>query len=182
MTIKSILQLGNPVLYQPSTKVLKNELSHAYKIVQNLHDTLINFQKKHGYGRAIAAPQIGELKRIIYVFWKRPYVFINPTLKIIGKKKMILWDDCMSFPQLLVKLMRSSKCRITYYDLNFKKHTKILTGSWSELLQHEYDHLGGILAIQRMLDNQSIALCSQREGVKSLHLTTRCRKTSFKIQ
>lgn len=161
MTEKKILQLGDERLYYLSSEVLESDLPRTREIIQDLHDTIIAFQKEYGWGRAIAAPQIGEHKKIIYVFWDKPYVFINPILELIGKKEMILWDDCMSFPQILVKLKRSYQCRITYRDLEFKEHSEIFEGAWSELLQHECDHLDGILSIQRMQDTRSIALRSE---------------------
>ncbi|MCP4109632.1 MAG: hypothetical protein GY749_29615, partial [Desulfobacteraceae bacterium] len=73
------------------------------------------FREKHGAGRAIAAPQIGVMKRLIYMCINEPVVFINPVLSNKSKEMMIVWDDCMSFPDLLVKVERHVKCEIWYY-------------------------------------------------------------------
>jgi peptide deformylase len=64
-------------------------------------------------------------------------------------------DDCMSFPNLLVKVKRYKKAVIKYKDLEWKDRQMNLEGDLSELLQHEYDHLDGILATMRAIDNKS---------------------------
>ena len=66
-----------------------------------------------------------------------------------------VWDDCMSFPNLLVKVMRHKKLTITFYNLKWQKQTWFLEDDLAELLQHEYDHLDGILATQRAIDQRS---------------------------
>lgn len=67
-------------------------------------------------------------------------------------------DDCMSFPNLLVKVMRNKKVIITYRDLEWNECKMELTGDLLELLQHDYDHLDGILATMRAIDNKSYIL------------------------
>jgi peptide deformylase len=69
-----------------------------------------------------------------------------------------VWDDCLSFPNLLVKVNRYKKCTLTYYDENWEQHKMILEDSESELLQHEFDHLDGIMATQRAIDSFSFKL------------------------
>ena len=68
---------------------------------------------------------------------------------------MEIMDDCMSFPNLLVKVKRYAKCHIIYRDMEWNKQEMVLEGDLSELLQHEYDHLDGILATMRAIDNRS---------------------------
>lgn len=158
MTIKKILLLGNPKLYEKSLPVKKAELSKIKKIIKDLHDTLFDFRKKYNAGRAISAPQINVFKRIIYMYIDNPVVFINPELEFRGKEKFELWDDCMSFPGLLVKVRRYKNCKIKYRDLNWNEYEENLSGNLSELLQHEYDHLNGILATQRAIDKKSFKI------------------------
>ena len=162
MPVQKILQLGNPTLYETCKAIQKSDLKTIPPIVQDLHDTIIAFQHRHKVGRAIAAPQIGIMKRLIYMHIDRPVVFINPLLDQKSPEMMTLWDDCMSFPDILVKVRRHTRCRITYRDLNWTEHQTHLEGDLSELLQHETDHLAGILAVQRAVDNRSIALKSQQ--------------------
>ena len=72
-----------------------------------------------------------------------------------------LWDDCMSFPNLLVKVRRHKRCSLRFYDENWKEQVWRLEDDMSELIQHEYDHLNGILATQRAIDDKSYALAEE---------------------
>ncbi|HCL79747.1 MAG TPA: formylmethionine deformylase, partial [Synergistaceae bacterium] len=67
-------------------------------------------------------------------------------------------DDCMSFPNLLVRVMRHRRCRIDYRDMDWVEHSVELEGDLSELLQHEYDHLNGILATMRAVDSRAFVM------------------------
>jgi peptide deformylase len=161
MSAREILLLGNPRLYQVSEAVEEDDLKHLPPVVADLHDTLLEFKKKYGAGRAIAACQIGFAKRLIYLFIDRPVVFINPSLENKSEEMMEVWDDCMCFPDLLVKVLRHKRCTIRFKDMNFREHTMKLEDDLSELLQHEYDHLDGILAVSRAIDSRSFALRNQ---------------------
>jgi peptide deformylase len=168
MAIRQILQLGNSRLYQESQPVLKTEIELIGSVVMDLHDTLLDFRKQYGAGRAIAAPQIGVMKRIIYMFVDGiSTVFINPQLDEKSEEMMVLWDDCLCFPDLLVKVLRHKSCRIRYRNRNGEEEFMDLQGDLSELLQHEYDHLDGILAVSRAIDGKSFALKSQREFIEA---------------
>jgi N-formylmethionyl-tRNA deformylase len=156
--IKDILLLGNPQLYEISEPVKKDELDSMKAVVADLHDTIIEYKRVHGAGRAIAAPQIGIKKRMIYMYIDHAVVFINPTLVFPDNEKFEVLDDCMSFPNLMVKVMRYKKVIIKYRDLEWNECEMELTGDLAELLQHEYDHLDGILATMRAIDNQSFFL------------------------
>lgn len=156
--IKEILKLGNPKLYEVSSPVERTELSQLLPIIEDLHDTLIAFRNHYHAGRAIAAPQIGIQKRILYMYINQPTVFINPVLNFIGDEEIEVMDDCMSFPNLLVKVRRHKKIRIIYRDIEWNEQEMLLEGDLSELLQHEYDHLNGILATLRAIDNHSFYL------------------------
>ncbi|TCL37341.1 peptide deformylase [Anaerospora hongkongensis] len=147
--------MGNPKLYEISSPVEKRELPQLSPVIQDLHDTLLAFRNQFHAGRAIAAPQIGIHKRIIYMYINQPTVFINPVLKLIGDEEIEVMDDCMSFPNLLVKVRRHKKSRILYRDMKWNEQEMVLEGDLSELLQHEYDHLDGILATMRAIDNHS---------------------------
>lgn len=98
MAVKEILLLGTPKLHEISSLVAEEEMDELLPAVQGLHDTLLDFKSKYDAGRAIAAPQIGVFKRMIYMYIDKPFVFINPELVITNHEKMEVWDDCMSFP------------------------------------------------------------------------------------
>ena len=163
MAAREILLLGNPKLFEICEPVQETQLEQIEPIIQDLHDTLMAFREKYDAGRAIAAPQIGAMKRVVYMHIGEPVVFINPVLYLKSVEMMELWDDCMSFPELLVKVHRHQRCRITYRDENWEEQSMALEESLSELLQHEVDHLDGILALQRAINERSFALRSQRQ-------------------
>jgi peptide deformylase len=160
--VREILLLGNPRLYEPSVLIAKEELDEVREVVKDLHDTMMDFRKKYGVGRAIAAPQIGVFKRLLYMHIDEPVVFINPVLSFEDDELMDVLDDCMSFPDLLVKVKRHKRCTIEYKDVEFKDKKIKLEGDLSELLQHEYDHLDGILATMRGEDKKAFFLKSQK--------------------
>lgn len=161
MAVREILLLGNKSLYNVSREVTK-DMDKISQVVNDLHDTMINFRERYGFGRAIAAPQIGELLRIIYMnFDNKSYALINPRLEF-GEEEIQMWDDCMSFPGLEVKLNRYKKCRISYKNLQWNDCILEFEGDLSELIQHEYDHLDGILAVQRAIDNKSFRINSKK--------------------
>ena len=162
MAVKEILLLGNPKLYEVSEAVKEDDVKDLPSVVADLHDTLLDFRRKYGAGRAIAACQIGFAKRLIYMFVHEPVVFINPSLEDLSSEMIEVWDDCMCFPDLLVKVLRHKHCTIRFKDMEWNDRAMTLTDNLSELLQHEYDHLDGILAVSRAMDGRSFALRSQK--------------------
>ena len=163
MPVREVLLLGNPRLYEVSEPVKTHELDQLRGVVNDLHETLMDFRERYEAGRAIAAPQIGVMKRLIYMQIEEPFVFLNPVLTDKSQEMMTLWDDCMCFPDLLVKLERHQTCTIFYRDMDWREQEMRLESDLSELLQHECDHLDGILATSRALDERSFALKSQKE-------------------
>jgi peptide deformylase len=168
MAVREILLLGNPMLYQVCEPVAPDELEEIGPVVIDLRDTLLGFRERWGAGRAIAAPQIGVMKRLVYVEIDEPQVLINPVLNNKSAEMVELWDDCMSFPELFVYVRRHARCDIAFLDLNWKERAMALEGDLSELLQHECDHLDGILAVARAVDGRSFALRSQRRFVSPI--------------
>ena len=120
MAEKDILLLGNPQLYDKSDPVEKGELTQLAPKINLMFDTVLDFRNKYGVGRAIAAPQIGLHKRIICLNMDKPIAMINPVVSDFSDEMFEVWDDCMSFPNLLVKVLRHKKLTLTFYDL---KHT-----------------------------------------------------------
>ncbi len=165
MAVKNILFLGDPVLYEISRPLGKEDQGQVAAVVADLHDTMMDFRKRHGAGRAIAAPQIGVMERLIYMHIDKPLILINPGLDQKSEEMIEVWDDCMCFPDLLVKVRRHKKCRLRYLNVDWVEREMDLRDDLSELIQHEVDHLDGILAVSRAIDGRSFALKSQRKGV-----------------
>jgi peptide deformylase len=166
MAIKEILKLGNPGLWKVCETVKSHDSAETRRMIQDLKDTFADFKKKNGFGRAIAAPQIGELTRIIYIDFPKENIsgaMINPKITWQSKERIQLWDDCFSFPDLLVKVERAREIKVEYQAADEEIHTVSAKGDLSELLQHEIDHLNGILAVNRAIDSKSFAFRSEWE-------------------
>ena len=156
--IRDILKLGNPRLYEISAPVTEEDCVLLPGWVSDLHDTLMEYRRVYGAGRAVAAPQIGIKKRLLYMYTDRAYAFINPVLSFPDDETYELLDDCMSFPGLMVKVRRYRRAKLQYLDMERRACKMSLEGDLSELLQHEYDHLDGILATMRAVDDKSLYL------------------------
>jgi peptide deformylase len=164
MPARRILQLGDPLLRTVSAPV--NTPSEATTIFEDLRATLHEFRRTHGFGRGISAVQIGAPHRLIYIeFEGQSYGLCNPVYEFQSEAKFRLWDDCFSFPGLLVYLERSQSVRVRYEDESGKARLLEASGALSELLQHEIDHLDGILAIDRAIDRNSF--CTREEYIRS---------------
>ena len=158
MAVRDILLLGNPVLWKPSKPVTDVKSRQTGEIITNLSDTLADFVARHGFGRGIAAPQIGVLQRIIFIDVGEPFAMINPSVVNASAEQMELWDDCFSFPDLMVRVKRSVEITVSFTRQSGLEQQLEARNSLSELLQHEIDHLDGILATDRAIDSRSFAL------------------------
>ncbi|WP_159471511.1 peptide deformylase [Dyadobacter sp. 3J3] len=153
--LNDMLQLGNLLLYEVCEPVSQSELPLVKEWVADLDNVMKEIRAKYNFGRAIAAPQLGIMKRLIYMHIDKPVVFINPEFSELSEDMFELWDDCMSFPNLLVKVKRHKSLTIKYLDENWQPQEWKMSDDLSELLQHEYDHLEGILCTMRAIDNKS---------------------------
>ncbi len=162
--VRDILLLGDPALYEASEPVTLSDAADVPGWVEDLHDTLLDYRAKYGAGRAVAAPQIGVHKRLIYMLLDRPYVLVNPSLSFPDDEEYELLDDCMSFPGLAVRVKRRRRCVLEYSDESFAQRRMELEGDLSELVQHEYDHLDGILATMRAVDGRSFYMMQLKRG------------------
>jgi peptide deformylase len=154
-TLKDLLLLGDPRLYEKCEPVLQSELPQVKGWVADLDNVMKEVKAKYNFGRAIAAPQLGIMKRVIYMNIDRPVVFINPELTSLSEELFELWDDCMSFPNLLVRVKRHRSLTIRYLDERWQLQEWDMSDDLSELLQHECDHLDGVLCTMRAIDGQS---------------------------
>jgi peptide deformylase len=166
MPVRPILQLGDPALYEPSAEVRRQDLEGIGDIVRDLADTMMDFRERYGAGRAIAAPQIAEPIRLVYIDRGEPIALVNPIITERSGETIELWDDCMSFPELLVRVRRNRAITVRYRDMEWKERTIEAADDLSELLQHEIDHLDGVLATMRAIDERSFACRSERGRLK----------------
>src|SRR5260370_31257131 len=160
MPARRILQLGDPLLR--SVSVPATDPSATQLVFRDMRDTLHEFRRTHGFGRGISSVQIAEPARLIYIeFAGAVYCLVNPELESRSEETFRLWDDCFSFPDLLVWLERAQSVVVRYQDELGAARKIEAAGPLSELLQHELDHLDGVLAVDRALD--SYRLCTREE-------------------
>ena len=154
MAARRIRELGDPILREPSAVVA--DPAGAAATLGDLRDILEAFRREYGFGRAISAVQIGVPDRVIYLeFEGLSYSLVNPVREWLSAEKFALWDDCFSFPDLMVRVERSQSVRLGYADEHGTRKVMAAEGPLAELVQHEMDHLDGILAVDRALDRDS---------------------------
>ena len=160
MAVQPILQLGNPVLRQRCVLVTDRASPEVRDLVRDLEDTLAHWRSETGYGRGIAAPQIGVLQRVIFLKLPgaAPWPLINPEIVERSKERIVVWDACLSFLSIFMQVERHREITVRYQKLdgNVVELVASEENNLSELLQHEIDHLDGILAIDRVTDVKTI--------------------------
>lgn len=168
MPIRPVLQLGDPLLRQKASKVADPRARKIHDLVRDLADTLAHWRSATGYGRGIAAPQLGVLQRVIFLKLPEgePWPLINPEIIERSKEKIVVWDACLSFLSIFMQVERHRQVTIRCQNLSGET-LEFEAGddrNLSELLQHEIDHLDGILAIDRVVDVKTI--CTREEFEK----------------
>jgi peptide deformylase len=164
VAIRDILQLGDPRLRHAAPPVLEPDGPESGRLAGNLKDTLLAHRARTGYGRGIAAPQLGVSSRIIHVELLGLRTLINPRISARSEQTMVVWDFCFSYFSIVFPVERATLVEVKYLDPMGREQTLEATGHLSELLQHEIDHLDGVLAIDRVSDVRRI--CAFREWEK----------------
>ena len=102
-------------------------------------------------GRGISAPQIGAPVRVILVETDRKRTtMLNPEIVDVGPDDFSVWDDCFCFPDLLVRVNRAHHVAVKYLDARGREQVVSFDGPMAELMQHEIDHLNGVLFVDRL--------------------------------
>ena len=159
--IYSILSYGNPLL-KKSTKDIDEKYNDLDTIIDNMWKTMYNAK-----GVGLAAPQIG-LSISLFVVDGTPFVedeninefdktqlknlkkvIINPILNEFGEN-WIFNEGCLSIPNIREDVSRKNSVNIKYYDQKFNFHEEVYSGLAARIIQHEYDHLKGILFIDKL--------------------------------
>ncbi|HKV62252.1 MAG TPA: peptide deformylase [Candidatus Acidoferrum sp.] len=168
MAIRTILQLGDPGLREVAKKVNDPAAPEIRALVEDLSDTLAHWRKATGYGRGIAAPQIGSNLRVIFLRLpgEAAWPILNPEITSRSEERIVVWDACLSFLSIFMQVQRHRDIVVRYQDLSGKQ-CEVRAGeerNLSELLQHEIDHLDGILAVDRITDMKT--MCTREEFEK----------------
>ena len=162
-----VLELGHPALRAicspvgPLAALAASDRAQLDADAARLQATLAAFRAARGFGRAIAAPQIGVLRRLVAMDLGAaaypdgfgnpgPLLLLDPELTWKSAETFTLWDDCMSFPWLLVRVRRHASVSVRFRDgAGAERSWERAPRALAELLQHELDHLDGVLALDR---------------------------------
>ncbi len=162
MAVKKVLQFGDPRLRAKCSRASFGSGSNR-RIMLDLRDTLLNLQKIHGKGGGLAAPQLGCLERIIFVSAKgRSFYIFNPRITEKSKRMFNVWDFCFSNnASFLARISRHYRVTVEFQDENGENQRETFSGYFSELFQHEIDHLNGVLFIDHIRDPSSIVMMEE---------------------
>jgi peptide deformylase len=168
MAIRTVLQLGDPGLREVAKKVGDPAGAEIRALVEDLSDTLAHWRAATGYGRGIAAPQIGTNLRVIFLRLpgEAAWPLVNPEIAWSSEETIVVWDACLSFLSIFMQVERHQEIVVRYQDLSGRP-CEVRAGeerNLSELLQHEIDHLDGILAVDRITDIKT--MCTREEFEK----------------
>ena len=173
--VLKIREVGDPILTKICDKVdIKNIDENVLDIIDDLKTTL-----EFGTGLGISAPQIGVNKRIIVVGEKKENVkyndaeeipitaMINPMWEKISDETDIQFEGCMSVPSIRGKVERYKNIKLTYYNEKGEKIEKEIHGFFARLVQHECDHLDGIVLLARVKQQDGF---STAENIRKFEL------------
>lgn len=156
MSVLKLVYSGNELLKQKSEEI--KEVNEEIKnIASDMLDTMYKFD-----GIGLAAVQVGMLKRMItydvtYIEEgkkKRPVVMINPKITWASKTKVIVEEGCLSFPEVFKNVERYEKIKVEYIGLDGKKRIKSVKGMEAIVIQHETDHLDGVVFLDRAEESE----------------------------
>jgi peptide deformylase len=158
MAIQPVLRLGDPRLFASATEVNEFNTAELDNLIQDMFDTMTAED-----GAGLAAPQIGVGLRVaIFGFDSNPRypeseaipktVLINPTITALSEKKEAGWEGCLSVPGMRGVVSRFTHIRYTGYDASGNSLDVTADGFHARVVQHECDHLDGIIYTQRLSD------------------------------
>ncbi|MEO0369138.1 MAG: peptide deformylase [Pseudomonadota bacterium] len=158
MAVKEILKMGHPVLQRVADPIMEFNTQELHSLVEDMLDTM---QAADGAG--LAAPQIGVSKRLVIFGGEQPArypdadvvpytVLLNPEIKPLTDDTSGFWEGCLSVPGMRGYVERPNQIHYTGFDLFGNKIDRQVEGFHAIVVQHECDHLDGVLYPQRLSD------------------------------
>jgi len=158
MAIRPVLKMGDPVLRQIAAPVTKLGTPELHALIADMDETMRALN-----GAGIAAPQIGVSQRVVIFELAEnpryphvapvPYtVLINPVLTVLGEEQDEGWEGCLSVPGLRGLVPRYQHLRYQGFDAHGNPIDRTVSGFHARVVQHEVDHLDGVLFPQRVKD------------------------------
>jgi len=163
MAVKEVLQFGDPLLRESAADVEAFEAASVTQTMRDLEDTLHELQRIHNKGGGLAAPQIGSPMKIVYVnALGRSFFLVNPEVVKQSDETFEVWDFCFSAnASFLARIKRNRRIAVEYQDEEGNRHKKEFADYFSELLQHEIDHLHGRLFIDLIENPETITMVEE---------------------
>ena len=167
MAIQPVLRLGDPRLSKVAREVSDFNTAELDQLIQEMFDTMA---AEDGVG--LAAPQIGiNLRVVIFGFDNNPRypnkdavtstVLINPVITILSENKEEDWEGCLSVPGMRGLVSRHTNIRYTGFDAAGSAIDVLAEGFHARVVQHECDHLDGIIYTQRLIDPQKFGFTEE---------------------
>ncbi len=147
MSVKKIFTIPDPILKKKSLPI-KNVDSSVKKLMDDMLETMYAAP-----GIGLAAVQVGVLKRVVVIDLskkeekKPPLFFVNPEIISTSEEQVSYEEGCLSIPNQFAEIKRPNRCHVKYLDYNGKKKDLKADGLLATCIQHEIDHLNGILFI-----------------------------------
>ncbi len=167
MSILKIAKIGHPVLLKKGAEIEEFSTNSLKKIIYDMSETLIDYN-----GIGLAAPQVHISKRII--IFRNPDLeekekinitpLINPSFKPMTEEQEDDWEGCLSIPGMQGLVRRFKKITYYGYDLEGNKFQNEVAGLHARVIQHEIDHLDGILYTERLANKKAFGF--EREIVE----------------
>lgn len=159
MTVRTTRLLGDPVLRTPCTPVEQPADPYVAEVAADLADTLADWVRRTTYGRGIAAPQVGVSLRLLHLNLTGPWTLANPVVTARSATTWEPWEACLSFSlAFFCRVPRHTWVEVGYQSLDGRDHALRADGPLAHVLQHEIDHLEGLLAVDRMADPATLCM------------------------
>ena len=156
--------MGHPVLRKRTVLVQPDEIntSSMQRLIDDMFDTM------HEYvGIGLAAPQVHQERRLFVAgvddpnSTMQPVVMINPEIEVIDDEKEEDWEGCLSIPDIRGKVLRAKNIRVRFLDRHGRSQQLTATGFPARVIQHETDHLNGVLFVDRMTSFESLTFLEE---------------------
>ena len=164
MSILKVSRMGHPVLRKRTVLVQPDEIntSSMQRLIDDMFDTM------HEYvGIGLAAPQVHQERRLFVAgvdgpnSTMQPVVMINPEIEVIDDEKEEDWEGCLSIPDIRGKVLRAKNIRVRFLDRHGRLQQLTATGFPARVIQHETDHLNGVLFVDRMTSFESLTFLEE---------------------
>lgn len=164
MKYRNILVFGEPVLRERSKEVSEIN-SSVRKKLREMYDIMLNAN-----GVGLAAPQVGiPLRMVVIDVGDGPIYMINPEIVWYSKEEVDFEEGCLSFPGVTINITRPEKVKAVYLDEKGRKNIIEADGLLARAIQHEIDHLDGVLIIDRANEEQKLqALQKLNENLQAI--------------